>query len=678
MSSDSPGLAVPGDGSTVMAVEWALHGMRPSEKAGYHLLACSNGRLSSKNFMEIIDRFTPGTLDSLPQVTVSYVASGSGYVGLAIHEAEEGGAGRLGNRVTHTRYFCLPYDQLAAGAVSYLSLYDALRDIRPSDEDKFPRKVTVKRGMPTAPAEPDRSFQAAMLLLTGNPVCIVGADPTSMVERLSFIDAVMSWLPYGMRSSMTAATFASSTYRQHRFRLFFSETARKSPNPDREDHLIRWGEMDFRLASGSKVNVEHSREYSEWLNSLATPPLAALARETGPMSFKEQDIGDFIGRIQERERDSGQPAGDGSLLGRIERALRRCGQSMDDGHPGRLRSDVRELLGVAGPAEALGDRQRQRLRVIVAEKRLLRDGLRLGDQAADFYGAILRVAFPPDLNYQAYCQVEDMADGRPPRDLLRVLGRLPGADPAVKVIVRYLSEGDRERGYLLEELVAVAASRLLRQHHARIVVNLTVQAAARARRAQIAALLPKLQQQGYFAALVQSCDPDNLQHQVDLLTSLLGTVHGTDLGDDACREILVGSHPHVPTVALLLAVCQLARPGDMTGILTDFMLGLVRAPGLSAELRRVLVARGVQGAPGPVFPKAAGPGPGTPGGTEVSETRQDVTTGQPPSAPNGPAFEFRAGLRENDRSGSRRGTRRGRFPMNPSGELAKRYERGQE
>ena len=101
-------------GSAVSLVaEWARWGMDPNKRGGYHLLACSDGRISSRNFEDILVRFSPGSLDDLPQVTISYVPGrdGSRYLGLAIHEAEASGADRLGGDVMVTRYFCVPYSR---------------------------------------------------------------------------------------------------------------------------------------------------------------------------------------------------------------------------------------------------------------------------------------------------------------------------------------------------------------------------------------------------------------------------------------------------------------------------------------------------------------------------------------------------------------------------------------
>ena len=81
-------------------------------------------------------------------------------------------------------------------------------------------------------------MRVAPLLLTGRPVCVLGAEGTSHLERLEFIDTVMGLLPYGFRSRMTAATWTRATNRNHRFRLYFSS----APRADEPDQVVIWNE----------------------------------------------------------------------------------------------------------------------------------------------------------------------------------------------------------------------------------------------------------------------------------------------------------------------------------------------------------------------------------------------------------------------------------------------------
>jgi len=254
--------------------------------------------------------------------------------------------------------------------------------------------------------------------------------------------------------------------------------------------------------------------------------------------------------------------------------------------------------------------------------------------------------------------------------LLRAIENLPSVAPTVRVIVRNLLGRDMNR-YRIDRLTEIAAGENLRPRHAKIIFSLLVETVSRSGRGQVAAAVPRLKRHGYFAALLQSCESGNLQHQVDDLTDLLGAVHGEDLSADACGEILAGGQPHAPTVALLLAVFRLAAPGNATGILSSFMLGLMRSAELSSELRAALAEYGPW--------ETAEQGSGTEDFPSISSvTGEDVITAPKPSATIYQAHEHLADLKEQDASSNRRESLM-RQLLNPgSGIRRNRFDHGQE
>ncbi|HEY0932541.1 MAG TPA: hypothetical protein VGD91_02255, partial [Trebonia sp.] len=242
---DSPSLSV--------RAQWALHGKAP-DAAGYKVLACSTGELDNGNFTEALGRFSLGALDNLPQVSVSYLQPatrpGDSYLALAVHwfavagQRYATGVAPLdenGRQTAFTSYFCAPYRQLADHAVSYLDLYEAFSAVTLPAQGGPPAPVVIRPSMPQVPAIDETEKRAAALLLTGAPVCVLGAEATSTRERLAFIDTVMALLPYGFRSRMTAATWTKATNRDHKFRLFFSSAPRSAAQPD---HLLHWNDPD--------------------------------------------------------------------------------------------------------------------------------------------------------------------------------------------------------------------------------------------------------------------------------------------------------------------------------------------------------------------------------------------------------------------------------------------------
>src|SRR5690242_12653531 len=219
-----------------VTVEWALWGKERSDLE-YRLLRCSDGTLSEANFDELLTRYSTGTLEALPQVTIGWLEDRAhGHqIALAIHEEPaDRRVDATGRPVVLTRCFCVPYATLAEGRVSYQALYDKFRKI-PLDE----QEGTFQTSLPVMPSvvRADLAAQrAAALLVTCKPVCVLEADRAGLADRLEFIDSVMSLLPFGLRCQLSASTWASSQFWEHKFRLFFASTLR----PD-DDCDVIWG-----------------------------------------------------------------------------------------------------------------------------------------------------------------------------------------------------------------------------------------------------------------------------------------------------------------------------------------------------------------------------------------------------------------------------------------------------
>lgn len=285
---------MPGDTVNVQ-VDWALFGKTPNWE-GYRLIASSRGLYSRRNFEEAAGRFDPGTPEGLPQVSVSYLPPGGGAerrLALAVRRnvsaAEPVARGVFshdehGRPVAWTSYFCVPYSQAAGAAAGYRDLARTLRGIVLPSADGPPLQAKVTAAGPPAPGR--LACQAAALLMTGRPVCVLGADRAGLDERLTFLDAVMSLLPYGMRAAMAATTWARATNRDHRFRLFFSGSPRGNGG---RDHILTWGAPD-----DTTVPQGPARDYLDFLER-ARQPQGSLARMTAETTFRDDEIGRVLG-----------------------------------------------------------------------------------------------------------------------------------------------------------------------------------------------------------------------------------------------------------------------------------------------------------------------------------------------------------------------------------------------
>ncbi|MFF0312668.1 hypothetical protein ACFYSC_35035 [Streptosporangium sp. NPDC004379] len=267
--------------------EWALEGKRPGAHNDYELLSWSDDRLGPEVFEEIRNRYATGLSADLPQLTIAVAATRerervSRHVVLAVQEWS-GHRDATNRKIAYTRWFYVPYEELAAHRVSYEALYRALARLPVTPY--APLVVRVPEADPAAFDPGPDARCAAALLLTGRPVCVVGAERVPMAERLRFLDTVAALLPYGMRSRLTAATWVSSTAR-HRIRLSF---ARHAPE---DAHEVRWGRGTETAWQDSRAKV--------CLDLLTRPDvrvedmLENLARMTEPLSFGPDDLPDAV------------------------------------------------------------------------------------------------------------------------------------------------------------------------------------------------------------------------------------------------------------------------------------------------------------------------------------------------------------------------------------------------
>ncbi len=290
---------------TVVDAQWALYGkaLSPAED---RVLACSTGDLAMVNFKDAITRFQLGTLHSLPQVSVSYAQTATpnrNYLALAIHKPADRGQVTLdedGRPITYTNYFCLPYAPLADAGITYLAMHDAVRSLRLPTADGPPMRVSVTGQSLPPPAVDLLAMRVAALLLTGRSVCVLQAQHVPLDGRLGFIDSVMTLLPFGFRAKMTAATWTRATYRDHRFRLFFSDAPRAG---HRRDYVVSWGHPETAVITPAD-GAAH--EYLSWLEATMIRPVARLTQLNDACGFGDVAVKNAIKVVTQ---PAAEPAG---------------------------------------------------------------------------------------------------------------------------------------------------------------------------------------------------------------------------------------------------------------------------------------------------------------------------------------------------------------------------------
>jgi hypothetical protein len=632
-------------------VQWALHG-KAHDAEGYRILSCSTGELSRAHFADALSRFTMAAADSLPQVAVSYLKHGTDpgttYLGLTLTYSDS--AQRHGDAVaardvhgretTFTSYFCTPYRQLAQAGVTYWDMYEAFGAINLPVSDGPPREITITGSPARNPAVEDLAMRAAALLLTGTPVCVLGADSTRMEERLRFIDTVMDLLPYGYHARMTAATWTKATNRTHKFRLFFSTAPR---SVDRPDHIVAWDAPDqvaipsgpaadyyellsekltsiSRLRTLTKESRFGSREAVQAYEHLDTgrfriwrpqgPPW--LGGDRRPLSPPHGDRPDRPGRLADRPGQSGRPVPQAQALPQpqahqlvrpaveldaIEQALAACAAKIKDGNPSGLRGDVKWLENQAKSAP-IDDARRQRYRALIGTHKLLAQhpGLRIEAELAE---VLLILAFGRPVTYEGYCKLEHCLGvergARLHQALVNAILRVGTANLVVSTIVHAHADTVELNAWLKSSapdvvtMINLLGGKWDHPAHAQLFCDVTL-AYLKLFPDQYnqTAVRKVLRQRGFLASTLQQRHPGSYQYAA--LHGFLLAAYPDGLDDEAVVQVLTGGNNPPPTPALFAAVLKL-KTGDEELVWRAYLYGSATLLGVDSATFRELVAR---------------------------------------------------------------------------------------
>jgi hypothetical protein len=612
--------------TVTVAAQWALYG-RAVDTAGLRVLSCSTGVLNRGNFSEVISRFNPGTLDALPQVTVSYVASGAtdgNYLALAIHKfADEDRGARaddIGRPVVFTSYFCMPYLPLASAAIGYVPLYRALHPINLRAHGSGPPyqlTVAAPAAVTLPPAVSALARQvAARLVTSGRPACVIGANATSLAERLEFIDAVMALLPYGQRTRMTAATWVRPTHRNHRFRLYFSDAPRDHDPPD---DVAWWGRPDQTTLTPAHGSAY---DYHRFLEEEDHQPVRHLSGLTDPHGFKLDDLRGLLASLGITSPEPGPAAPEPVSMDKavpaesprsgqapahqepaaVETAWERCAAHAKAPNLTRLAADIARLQKLA-TAGSPTPPERARYRALIADKGLLKRNPAIDQQDGQLYDALLALACGKPLSYEDYCWAEDCVGGkpgRPHRSLLQAIERHGMGEAAVMAIVlTYLRETRRLHKQFesplfdAARLINLLAGEWKRPQHFRIVCDATLEYLTVAPEGyELSTVRRALRQHGFLARALQASGSQD-QYQVHALYRLLKAAYPDRLNRTAVTAVLRHGASSAVTPALFTAVLLLLARRQDAELARDAyvkatLAGLVLNPATTARVEQLL------------------------------------------------------------------------------------------
>jgi hypothetical protein len=404
----------------------------------------------------------------------------------------------------------------------------------------------------------------------------------------------MSLLPYGLRCQLSASTWASSVFWEHKFRLFFSSARR----PDDKYDVI-W--------DGDTRPPEHPEawEYWNWLEGDA-PDLVdqlgrragQLARETDPVTFRADDVGKLLGRLyklsdgpRRRPRPPMPPPEPppGERGGRtIEKLLIDCDRMRGTDHF-LLRVAVRQLADRRHD-KATAEEQ-DRYRGIIKEHRLLQEHKALDSSLqAELYAAVLGIAFEIPLDYEGYCQLEACAGLVPGqqmhRSLLRAVGKAGTDDLCTKLLV---ADGDgtisREKASSAE-LIEAVADRRLDVEHRRVIYETAVgelAAQARGQRFDWQLLRSALAEHAYLEPVLERIYRVP-EVRLTSLRRLLKLAYGEVLTRADVHAVLSAAD-HPPSGDLFFAAVSMADRGDAEFAERRFIRELAR--GYHADTRGI-------------------------------------------------------------------------------------------
>ncbi|MFI1465756.1 hypothetical protein [Streptomyces wuyuanensis] len=290
-----------------LTADWAVWGKPPQTNSGYKVLdACPPDR--SADFNGDIHHWSPGTPapgDRLPWITIGPCTApdGDGRVGVFVLEATDA-VDRTSRPICRINHFAVPVADVGALGLGWHALAEAALETAPRSgaPGAVPAELTVMddgrlldrvSGLITARVtEGSRWLAAAAAYLLDGTVVVTGGRDYSALDLLLVLDCVAALLPYGMRSTLSAATWTSSG-QEVRMRLYWGVA-----DEDQGLTSLAWGAGLPDLGRLSpEARSYHDLLIEAWTRHGSDVVLEHLADAREPMDIDGPDAHDDALRV---------------------------------------------------------------------------------------------------------------------------------------------------------------------------------------------------------------------------------------------------------------------------------------------------------------------------------------------------------------------------------------------
>lgn len=279
----------------------AVKSKQQGDTLDYHVLACSPGRLSTEDFESLFKSLSVGTMplkprstgESQPWITVGSFKRGEQCFVAVIRQEWTARLDAYGRPVAALFCLCVPDGVLLDSGPSYMGLSALMPgqqfflsgDSEPLGEPEISFAPLEKELLAVTALIQDYGFEFCahvVALLLQSSVVIMKGQGLSVDARLSFMDAVVSLLPYGCRADLGVSTWMSST--TDKIHIGFSDVV--LPNQTR----VGWrASADARpeLSGAAGQYYKHLVSIWERAGRCADSLIAGLAKEKQQLSLSD-------------------------------------------------------------------------------------------------------------------------------------------------------------------------------------------------------------------------------------------------------------------------------------------------------------------------------------------------------------------------------------------------------